>query len=109
MAVRMSLIWVIWLLLLGTSIDVTRSKRLDHKLSDNRIVGGQEAADGVAPYQVSIQTTWRTHICSGVILNDEWILTAGHCALDFSIEDLRIIVPPRDRRNRHDTIPRPRG
>jgi len=95
MAVRLSLIW---LLLLGTSIDVTRGKRLDNrKLLDNRIVGGQEAEDGVAPYQVSIQTIWKTHICSGVILNEQWILTAGHCALDFSIEDLRIIVGTNDR------------
>ncbi|XP_017118596.1 chymotrypsin-1 [Drosophila elegans] len=99
MAVHLSLIWLL-LLLLGISIDVTRGKRLDRgrkPRSDNRIVGGQQADDGVAPYQVSIQTTWKTHICSGVILDEEWILTAGHCALDFSIEDLRIIVGTNDR------------
>ncbi|KAH8382443.1 hypothetical protein KR009_003531 [Drosophila setifemur] len=92
---RLSSIWL--LLLLGTSIDVTRGKRLAHKLTDNRIVGGQEAEDGIAPYQVSIQTTWNTHICGGVILDDQWILTAGHCALDFNVADIKIIVGTNDR------------
>ncbi|XP_034663812.1 chymotrypsin-2 [Drosophila subobscura] len=86
-----------WLLLLGTSIDVTFSKRLDRKLSHNRIVGGQEAAEGAAPYQVSIQTVWQTHICGGVILDKEWILTAGHCALDYGISDIRIVVGTNNR------------
>lgn len=86
-------------LLLGSSIDVTRAKRIHHKYApaSNRIVGGQEAEEGAAPYQVSIQTTWRTNICGGAILSDRWIVTAGHCALDFSLEDLRIIVGTNER------------
>ncbi|XP_017035590.1 chymotrypsin-2 [Drosophila kikkawai] len=95
--------------LLATAIDVTQGKRLEqlnHKILryDNRIVGGQEAADGVAPYQVSIQTTWGTHICSGVILDEQWILTAGHCALDYGLADLRIIVGTNDRLNPGQTL-----
>ncbi|XP_026840082.1 chymotrypsin-1-like [Drosophila persimilis] len=88
---------LIYLLLLGSSLDVTFSKRLDRKVSDNRIVGGHEAEEGAAPYQVSIQTVWKTHICGGVILDKEWILTAGHCALDYGINDIRIVVGTNNR------------
>ncbi|XP_064552681.1 chymotrypsin-1 [Drosophila montana] len=97
-----ALIWS-WLwclcLLLGSSIDVTRAKRIHYKYQthSNRIVGGQEAAEGAAPYQVSIQTSWQTNICGGVIIDERWILTAGHCALDFAIEELRIVVGTNDR------------
>ncbi|XP_062124238.1 LOW QUALITY PROTEIN: chymotrypsin-1 [Drosophila sulfurigaster albostrigata] len=87
------------LLILGCSIDVTVGKRMPHKFATygNRIVGGQDAEEGAAPYQVSIQTAWRTNICGGVILDDRWILTAGHCALDFNLADLRIIVGTNER------------
>ncbi|KAL2717985.1 trypsin-1-like [Vespula squamosa] len=50
-----------------------------------RIVGGSEANKGEFPYQVSLQ--WGLslancrHFCGGSILNDRWILTAGHCIL----------------------------
>lgn len=91
----------LFLLLLVSSIDVTRAKRIDHKFAtfDNRIVGGQDAEEGAAPYQVSIQTLWRTNICGGVILNHQWILTAGHCCLDFNLAELRIVVGTNERLN----------
>ncbi|KAG7188819.1 hypothetical protein KM043_008428 [Ampulex compressa] len=51
---------------------------------DGRIVGGSEAGIGEYPWQVSLQ--WgmifgTSHFCGGTILKDNWILTAGHCAL----------------------------
>ncbi|XP_068153293.1 chymotrypsin-1 [Drosophila tropicalis] len=96
---RRGIIWclIVLSLVLGIFIDVTRAKRVNRKLSDNRIVGGQEAEEGAAPYQVSIQTAWRTHFCGGVILSDRWILTAGHCAKDFNIADVRVAVGTNDR------------
>ncbi|XP_030383738.1 chymotrypsin-1-like [Scaptodrosophila lebanonensis] len=66
----------------------------DHKAPkiDGRIVGGVEAADNAAPFQVSIQMIWGTHGCGGVILNERWILTAGHCVNDDSLDQLRVVV-----------------
>merc|ERR1712109_52295 len=47
-----------------------------------RIVGGQDADEGEYPWQVS----WRvregdvnSHSCGGSVLNESWVLTAGHC------------------------------
>ncbi|XP_051158292.1 trypsin-like [Leptopilina boulardi] len=51
-----------------------------------RIVGGSEASKGQFPHQVSLQ--WgmpplikNKHFCGGSIINELWILTAGHCIL----------------------------
>lgn len=59
---------------------------------EGRIVGGVAAAEGAAPYQVLIKTTWDSHVCGGAILSARWILTAGHCMQDFAIESLLIVV-----------------
>ena len=41
-------------------------------------MGGEEVSIEDYPYQVSLQIS-RRHICGGSILNENYILTAGHC------------------------------
>ncbi|XP_034178570.2 trypsin-1-like [Osmia lignaria lignaria] len=60
-----------------------------------RITDGEDATPGEFPYQVSIQ--WgipqiikHSHFCGGSILNEWYILTAGHCIQ--KIGELRVIA-----------------
>jgi prostasin len=43
-----------------------------------QVVGGEEAPVGGYPYIASLQVGSQ-HFCAGSILNERWIVTAGHC------------------------------
>lgn len=60
-------------------------------LPEGRIVGGVDAEIGFAPYQVSIQSIFGSHLCGGVIIDEQWILTAAHCVQDYPLDVLRVI------------------
>ncbi|CAG0911013.1 unnamed protein product, partial [Cyprideis torosa] len=60
-----------------------------------RIVGGEEANLSEYPFAVSIQLKvddqWH-HFCGGVILNEVFVLTAGHCYLDTKVFLIRVMA-----------------
>ncbi|KFW84707.1 Acrosin, partial [Manacus vitellinus] len=48
----------------------------------SRVVGGTGVQPGAWPGIVSIQATWKNgtwHMCSGVLLSFQWVLTVAHC------------------------------
>ncbi|XP_060922596.1 serine protease 27-like [Limanda limanda] len=45
---------------------------------NTRIVGGQTAAPGDWPWQVSL-VSGGEHDCGGSLINDQWVMTAAHC------------------------------
>ncbi|CAF1036767.1 unnamed protein product [Brachionus calyciflorus] len=65
----------------------------------NRIIDGNDASPHSYPFIVSLHyksdTYGNMHICGGSILNDQWILTAGHCiqsTLDVRLGKYSVII-----------------
>jgi secreted trypsin-like serine protease len=47
-------------------------------VTGNKIVGGSDAVESSAPYQVSIKVKGK-YYCGGAIIHQRFVLTAGHC------------------------------
>jgi secreted trypsin-like serine protease len=50
-------------------------------LPGGRIIGGEEARAGQFPFAAAlyVRTADATTFCSGALISNLWILTAGHC------------------------------
>ncbi|KAH8311480.1 hypothetical protein KR044_006588, partial [Drosophila immigrans] len=60
-----------------------------------RVVGGSDAPQAFAPYQVSIMNTFGEHVCGGSIINEYWILTAAHCT-EWPKQYLKVVTGSND-------------
>lgn len=59
-------------------IEAKKRKLVDHPTIASRIVGGNDAVDGQGLFQASLQING-SHYCGCVIIESEFLLTAGHC------------------------------
>ncbi|XP_068153441.1 chymotrypsin-2 [Drosophila tropicalis] len=66
---------------------------------DQRIVGGQVAEEGFAPYQISLQGLNGAHSCGGAIIGQKHVLTAGHC-VDGADPAMMVVVTGTNQYNR---------
>jgi secreted trypsin-like serine protease len=62
-----------------------------------KIVGGQLAAPGEYPWQVSLLVSWianpnQAHFCGGSIYNNKWIVTAAHCLAGVGVADVHVVA-----------------
>ncbi|XP_066269408.1 chymotrypsinogen 2-like [Branchiostoma lanceolatum] len=44
-----------------------------------RVVNGENALAHSWPWQASLQTSSSWHYCGGVLISDQWVLSAAHC------------------------------
>lgn len=67
-------------------------------LASTRIVGGEDAKVGEAPYQCSMQLeSMQFHFCGCSIISDKYILTAAHCVRGRDVNEFNILVGTNDR------------
>ena len=53
-------------------------------VSRTRINGGEDATEGEFPYIISIRRIEGfRHICAGVLINPEWVLTSAFCVAEY--------------------------
>lgn len=57
---------------------------------ERSIVGGTEAAAGEFPYIVSLARIGKSHFCGGVLINAYTVVTAAHCTVDQTAEELNV-------------------
>ncbi|EDV90653.1 chymotrypsin-2 [Drosophila grimshawi] len=81
----------------GKRIAKLTAKRLE-KISksgsvfDSRVINGIDATVGLAPYQISLQSTFGEHMCGGAIVDEHYILTAAHCVYGYNPLYLKVVT-----------------
>src|SRR5262245_38458518 len=74
----------------GCALPLDASSDGETERAEGDIIGGQEANPGEWPWQALIlqeeeedgELVQKMH-CGAVVLNRDWVLTAGHCVHDF--------------------------
>jgi hypothetical protein len=57
-----------------------RTRNIGFPASQNRIINGVEVdPPGKYPWMVSLQSSNGNHFCGGVLIDQQWVLTAAHC------------------------------
>ncbi|KAH8328745.1 hypothetical protein KR074_004811 [Drosophila pseudoananassae] len=67
-----------------------RIKQARSSTFEGRVINGENALLGEAPYQISLQGMYGEHICGGCIVDEYHVLTAAHCVYGYNPSYLRV-------------------
>lgn len=90
-----------WLICAITFLCVTSGLALPNVFNpfldrSGRIIGGQDATPGQAPFMIQLQNMqFNRHFCGGAIINNWWGVTAAHCL----VHDFGTMVPTAGQHN----------
>lgn len=76
--------------------------------SGKRILNGENAVPFAWPWMISLRTKNLRHVCSGVLIGRQHLLTAAHCFPDTPAKNILAVLginnlrQPLNQRNRHD-------
>ncbi|XP_008590369.1 PREDICTED: complement factor D [Galeopterus variegatus] len=71
------------LVLLGTDLCAAQPR--------GRILGGREAEAHARPYMASVQVNGQ-HLCGGVLVAEQWVLSAAHCLDDAADGKVQVLL-----------------
>ncbi|XP_034663811.1 chymotrypsin-2-like isoform X2 [Drosophila subobscura] len=58
----------------------------------SRVAGGQVSDVKAAPYQVSLQNSYGNHFCGGVIIHDQYVVTAASCLAGLRKSNVKVVT-----------------
>lgn len=61
---------------------VVFSQNIKDDQTETRVVGGEDAPDGSAPFMVSLQSR-SGHNCGGALISESFIASAAHCLVGY--------------------------
>ncbi|XP_075393104.1 kallikrein-14 [Tenrec ecaudatus] len=69
------------MLFLLTVLQILAVAMVQSQEDDNKIIGGYSCIPNSQPWQVALLAgPWRSFLCGGALLSDQWVITAAHCA-----------------------------
>ncbi|XDV12787.1 hypothetical protein PO909_001367, partial [Leuciscus waleckii] len=84
----LSVAFIVSLLMIGCDAQLDVCGRA---IRNTKIVGGQDAAAGAWPWQVSLHRSV-SHFCGGSLINNQWVLTAAHCFVGTTTAGLTVYL-----------------
>ncbi|XP_019943381.1 chymotrypsin-like elastase family member 2A [Paralichthys olivaceus] len=88
---------MIWLVLFLSCLGLICAEvPFNHKVHNQRVIGGNDAKPNTWKWQASLQydpySDFYQHICGGTIVSPSFILTAAHCILSMDASLYRVVV-----------------